>query len=235
MKRYTIRNALRVIGDIFIPLLPGIITAGLCGGVATLIAQAVPNFAEHNIWAFVHQILTLINTAMMTFLTAWAGYRATERFGGTPILGGMLGMITSLDGINQIASIMGLYNAAVPLDSILCSGKGGVLAVIAGALLIAFVEKSIRSVMPASIDVVFTPLLTMFLCVIPYIVFIMPLFGYASGGIVWLFSRACLSENVFIRAISGYFAAAAFLPLVATGMHGGGGAGRRGLRPLEKG
>ena len=133
MKRYTIRNALRVIGDIFIPLLPGIITAGLCGGVATLIAQAVPNFAEHNIWAFVHQILTLINTAMMTFLTAWAGYRATERFGGTPILGGMLGMITSLDGINQIASIMGLYNAAVPLDSILCSGKGGVLAVIAGA------------------------------------------------------------------------------------------------------
>ena len=221
MKRNRIRNALRVIGDIFIPLLPGIISAGLCAGFASLIAQAVPNYAENNIWAFLHQILTLINTAMMTFLTAWAGYRAAERFGATPILGGMLGMITSLDGINQIASIMGLYNSAVPLDSVLCSGKGGVLAVIAGALLIAFVEKSIRSVMPASIDVVFTPLLTMFLCVIPYIVFIMPLFGYASGGIVWLFSRACLSENVFIRAISGYFAAAAFLPLVAAGMHHG--------------
>ena len=51
--------------------------------------------------------------------------------------------------------------------------------------------------------------------------FIMPLFGYASGGIEWLFSRACLSEDVFIRAISGYFAAAAFLPLVAAGMHHG--------------
>lgn len=221
MNRYTIRNALRVIGDIFIPLLPGIISAGLCGGVATLISQAVPNYTEHNIWAFIHQILTLINTAMMSFLTAWAGYRAAERFGGTPILGGMLGMITSLDGINRIASIMGLYNSAVPLDSVLCSGKGGVLAVIAGALLIAFVEKTIRSVMPPSVDVVFTPLLTMILCVIPYIIFIMPLFGYASGGIVWLFSRACLSENIFIRAISGYFAAAAFLPLVAAGMHHG--------------
>ena len=221
MKRYRIRSALRVIGDIFIPLLPGIICAGLCGGFATLIAQAVPNYAESSTWAFIYQILRLINTAMMTFLTAWAGYRAAERFGGTPILGGMLGMITSLDGINQIASIMGLYNSAIPLDSVLCSGKGGVLAVIAGALLIAVVEKAIRSVMPASIDVVFTPLLTMFLCVIPYIVFIMPLFGYASGGIVWLFSRACLSENVFIRAISGYFAAAAFLPLVAAGMHHG--------------
>ncbi len=221
MKQNGIGRALRIIGDIFIPLLPGIITAGLCGGAASLISQTVPNYADNNIWAFIYQILTLINSAMMSFLSAWAGYRAAERFGGTPILGGMLGMLSSLDGINRIATIMGLYNSAVPLDSILCSGKGGVLAVIAGALLIAWVEKAIRSVMPESIDVVFTPLLTMFLCVVPYIVFIMPLFGYASEGIVWLFSRACLSENVFVRAISGYFAAAAFLPLVAAGMHHG--------------
>ena len=221
MKRYRIRHAMRVIGDIFIPLLPGIISAGLCGAAAALITQAVPAYAEHNIWEFIHQVLTLINTSMMTFLTAWAGYRAAERFGGTPILGGMLGMITSMDGINRIAYLIGLYNSEVPLDSILCSGKGGVLAVIAGALLIAFVEKTIRSVIPSSVDVVFTPLLTMILCVIPYIIIIMPLFGYASGGIVWLFSRACLSENVFIRAISGYCAAAAFLPLVAAGMHHG--------------
>ena len=221
MKQNRIRSGLRIIGDIFIPLLPGIISAGLCGGFASLISQTVPNYADNNIWAFLYQSLTLINTSMMTFLTAWAGYRAAERFGGTPILGGMLGMITSLDGINRIAAIMGLYNSAVPLDSVLCSGKGGVLAVIAGALLIAYVEKSIRSLMPESIDIVFTPLLTMFLCVIPYIVFIMPLFGYASEGIVWLFSRACLSENVLIRAISGYFAAAFFLPLVAAGMHHG--------------
>lgn len=221
MKQNGIGRALRIIGDIFIPLLPGIITAGLCGGAASLISQTVPNYADNNIWAFIYQILTLINTAMMSFLSAWAGYRAAERFGGTPILGGMLGMLSSLDGINRIAAIMGLYNSAVPLDSILCSGKGGVLAVIAGALLIAWVEKAIRSVMPESIDVVFTPLLTMILCVVPYIVFLMPLFGYAAEGIVWLFSRACLSENVFIRAISGYFAAAFFLPLVATGMHHG--------------
>ena len=221
MKKYRIRGALRTIGDIFIPLLPGIISAGLCGGFATLISQTVPNYTDNNIWAFIYQILRLINTSMMTFLTAWAGYRASERFGGTPILGGMLGMITSLDGINEIASIMGLYNSAIPLDSILCSGKGGILAVIAGALLISYVEKAIRTVMPKSIDIVFTPLLTMFLCVIPYIVFIMPLFGYASGGVVWLFSRACLSDNIFIRAISGYFAAEFFLPLVAAGMHHG--------------
>ena len=221
MKRYRIRHGLKIIGDIFIPLLPGIICAGLCGAFASLISQAVPDYADNSMWAFLYQILHLINVSMMTYLTAWAGYRATQRFGGTPILGGMLGMITSLEGINSIAAILGLYNHEVPLDSVLCSGKGGVLAVIAGAVLIAYVEKAIRSAMPKEVDVIFTPLLTMFVCVIPYIIFIMPLFGYASGGIVWLFSRACLSENVFIRAVSGYIAAALFLPLVAAGMHHG--------------
>ena len=221
MNKLRIRHGLRIIGDIFVPLLPGIICAGLCAGIASLISQAVPHYPDIPVWAFLYQILTLIHSSMMTFLTAWAGYRAAERFGGTPILGGMLGMITSLDGINYIALLMGLYNTEAPLDSILRSGKGGVLAVIAGALLISYVEKAIRSGMPKSIDVVFTPLLTMLLCVTPYIIFIMPLFGYASGGIVKLFSWACMSENPVIRVLSGYIGAALFLPLVATGMHHG--------------
>ncbi|SKB72909.1 PTS system, sucrose-specific IIC component [Lachnospiraceae bacterium] len=221
MKMNRLKNVLKTIGEIFIPLLPGIICAGLCGGFVSLIAQMIPDYAEHDVWNFIYQILSLINTSVMTFLTAWAGYRACERFGGTPILGGMLGMITSMDGINVIAEILGLYNNEVPLDSVLRSGKGGIMAVLVGALLIASVEKAIRSVMPRSVDVVFTPVITMIVCVIPYIIFIMPLYGYISEGIVWMFSRACLSRNIFIKAISGYLASAFFLPLVATGMHHG--------------
>ncbi len=221
MKKNMIRIGLRTIGDIFIPLLPGIICAGLCGGVASLIMQTVPNFSENDLWRLIYQILSLINSSVMTFITAWAGYRASEIFGGTPIMGGMLGMITSMEGINVISEILGLYNNEVPLDSILQSGKGGVLAVIVGAMLIANVEKVIRHIVPRSVDVVFTPVITMLICVIPYIIFIMPLFGYISEGIVWLFSEACLSENIFTRALLGYLAAAFFLPLVATGMHHG--------------
>ena len=120
MENIQIRKVLRIIGDIFIPMLPGIICAGLCGGFASLLTQVIPNYTENSLWSFLYQVLTLINTAMMTYLTAWAGYRATERFGGTPILGGMLGMITSLEGINRISAILGLYNQAVPLDSSRC-------------------------------------------------------------------------------------------------------------------
>ena len=157
----------------------------------------------------------------MTYLTAWAGYRAAERFGATPILGGMLGMITCLDGIDTISQLLGLYDSQEPLNSILREGKGGVLAVIVGVYLLSIVEKKIRARMPDSIDIIFTPLLTVIICVVPYILVIMPIFGFISSGIVWVFSQLCLSSILIVRIIAGYVSAALFLPLVATGMHHG--------------
>ena len=216
-----IKAGLKLIGDIFVPLIPGIITAGLCAGFASLIAQTVPDYGDKKVWSIIWQLLTVINLSFMSYLTAWAGYRAAERFGATPILGGMLGMITTLDGINQIALLLGLYNEQSPLDSVLRAGKGGVLAVIIGVFLLAKVEKKIRSWMPESIDVIFTPLLTLLICSIPYILIIMPLFGFVSGGIVWVFGKLCMSESVLVRIIAGYVSTALFLPLVAAGMHHG--------------
>lgn len=220
-KKQYIRTALKTLGDIFVPLIPGVIAAGICAGFASLIAQAVPDYESFPAWNLVYQILSLINASFMTFITAWVGYRAAERFGATPILGGMLGMITSLDGVNSIASILGLANESAPLASVLRAGKGGVLAVVFGVLLLSFVEKKLRAHMPKTIDIVCTPLLTLLICVIPYVLVIMPLFGYVSSGIAWVFGRLCLSESVVVRMLTGYVSAAVFLPLVATGMHHG--------------
>ena len=216
-----VKSALKTIGDIFIPLIPGIITAGLCAGFASLISQLVPNYAESKGWALLFNLLSLVNVSFMTYISAWVGYRAAERFGATPILGGMLGLITSLDGINEIAKLLGLYDEAVPLNSVLHVGKGGVLAVITGVLLLSYVEKKIRSRMPDNVDIIFTPLLSLLICAIPYITLFMPFFGYVSSGIVWVFSRLCLSQHILVRALVGFVSATLFLPLVATGMHHG--------------
>ena len=216
-----VKSSLKTVGDIFIPLIPGIITAGLCAGFASLISQLVPNYAESKGWGLLFNLLSLVNVSFMTYISAWVGYRAAERFGATPILGGMLGMITSLDGINEVAKQLGLYDATVPLNSVLHSGKGGVLAVITGVLLLSYIEKKIRSRMPDNVDIIFTPLLSLLICAIPYITLFMPFFGYVSSGIVWVFSRLCLSQSVLVRAIVGFISATLFLPLVATGMHHG--------------
>lgn len=216
-----VRNALKIFGEIFVPLIPGVIASGLCAGVNILIQQLVPGWAEIKPLSIVCTILGLINTSFLTYLTAWAGYRAAERFGGTPILGGMLGMITGLDGINGIAQTIGWWNEASPLDSTLRSGRGGILAAVCGVLVMVQVEKWIRKHMPEAVDIVFTPVLTLLACLIPYIFVIMPVFGLISSGICYVVQLVCMSPNVVIRAITGYASAAFFLPMVATGMHHG--------------
>ena len=224
-KQGKIKTALKAVGDIFVPLIPGVIAAGICSGVATLITQAVPNYAEIT-WLFiVHQFLTMINTAFMTYITAWAGYRAAEKFGATPILGGMLGMITTMANINSISPLVGMWvdEAAGenPLDAVLRAGRGGVLAVILGVLLLAKVEKFVRSKMPDALDIVVSPLVILAVCVVPYVFVIMPITGIISNILVNVVGSVCMSENLFVRMIAGFLGSFLFLPLVAVGMHHG--------------
>ncbi len=220
-KKSKLKELLKVFGEIFVPLIPGTIVAGLCSGFAMLIAQSCPNYTEHLFLNLTYQLLTVINVSFMTYIAAWAGYRAAERFGATPILGGMMGLITSLDNVNTIAMSLGLYDEASPLDSVLHSGKGGVLAAILGVYVLSCVEKKIRKHMPNSMDIIFTPLLSMFICLIPYLFVLMPIVGYISSGVCWAFGQICMSEYGIVRAIAGFLGATLFLPLVATGMHHG--------------
>ena len=196
-KDSSVRSALKIFGEIFVPLIPGVIASGLCAGLNILIQQTNPGWEDSRFLSVVCTLLSLIHTSFLTYLTAWTGYRAAERFGGTPILGGMLGMITGLDGINTLAGAVGWWNEASPLDSTLRSGRGGILAVVFGVMILVRVEKWIRSHIPEALDVVFTPLFTLLACVIPYVFVIMPLLGLVSGGI-------CFA-----------------LPMVSMGMHHG--------------
>ena len=224
-KQGKVKTALKTVGDIFVPLIPGVIAAGICSGIATLITQVNPAYAEVK-WLFIlHQFLTMINTAFMGSITAWAGYRAAEKFGATPILGGMLGAITAMANINSISQTVGgifwVAEGADALNAVLRAGRGGVLAVIFGVLLMAKVEKWVRSKMPDALDIVVSPLVVMFVCVIPYVFVIMPITGLISNGLVSIVGAVCMSESVFVRMIAGFLGSFLFLPLVAMGMHHG--------------
>jgi len=216
-----VKSMLKTFGDIFVPLIPGVIAAGLCAGVNTLIQQVFKTSADASWYIIVTSLLGMINTAFMTYLTAWAGYRAAEKFGGTPILGGMLGMITTLGGIDAISKVVHLYNEAQPLDAILRAGRGGVLAAVIGVWVMCKIERAVRSKMPDSLDIVFTPLLTLIITLIPYILIVMPITGLISTALVNLVGAVALSESAIVRALSGYLGAALFLPMVAMGMHHG--------------
>ena len=219
-KENKIKTLLKTFGDIFVPLIPGVIAAGLCSGIGTLLGQLFPG-SENPAIVLISNFLTMINTAFLTYITAWAGYRAAEKFGGTPVLGGMIGMITTLANINTISAVVGLYNDAQPLDAILRAGRGGVLAVVIGVWVMCKIERAIRAKMPESLDIVFTPLLTLIITLIPYVFIVMPVTGLISTALVKLVSLVAMSESVIVRGVGGYLGALLFLPMVAMGMHHG--------------
>ena len=221
-KQGKVKAALKAVGDIFVPLIPGVIAAGICSGLATLIGQ-VEGYADIKWLYIIHQFLTMINTAFMGSITAWAGYRAAEKFGATPILGGMLGAITAMANINNIAPLVGMWVAegGDPLNAVLRAGRGGVLAVILGVLLMAKVEKWVRSRMPDALDIVVSPIIILFVCVVPYVFVIMPITGIISNVLVNIVGSVCMSESVVVRMVAGFLGSFLFLPLVAMGMHHG--------------
>ena len=248
-KQGRIKILLKTVGDIFVPLIPGVIAAGICSGIATLLTQLSPALAQLNagisggavttaniaahlsgnrglmLLYILHQLLTMVNVGFMTYITAWAGYRAAEKFGATPILGGMLGMITTMSNINFLSPLVGMWvdeaGGANALDAVLRAGRGGVLAVILGVLLMAKVEKFIRARMPDALDTVVSPLIILTICIIPYLFIIMPLTGLISNALVHIVGLVCMSQSMAVRMAAGFLGAFLFLPLVSMGMHHG--------------
>ena len=61
-----LRRAMKQLGGVFDPIIPGIITAGLCAGFASLLAQLVPDYGDRRLWSGIYQLLNLVNVSFMT-------------------------------------------------------------------------------------------------------------------------------------------------------------------------
>lgn len=216
-----ISRSLNLIGEIFAPLIPGAVVAGLCAGFASFIAVIQPDYTQNAALSVLHSLLNLINVSLLSYLTAWIGYSAAEKFGATPVLGGMLGLITLLGDIDKISQSLGLYNGEEPLNSILCVGRGGVIAALLGAYLLSKIEGALQKRTHNSLSSILIPLFSMLISTAVYIFIIMPVAGFLSQGLCWLIEQFIMSRYLVVRIIAGAMSAALFLPLVALGMHMG--------------
>jgi len=204
--------------EIFLPLLPGFVIAGLCAGFASLLAQFMPNYKEIPLWYSVYTILSLINTAFTSYLSAWVGLSAAKCFGCSQICGGMLGMATCLDRVNTLSSILGLYNEASPLASVLHSGSGGVMTVIFGVWLFSCVEKFFHKRINKTLDMIVTPFIAFLICILPCLFIFMPIFGVISNFLCKGIEFLTTNDSLIIRLISGYLCASLFLPANVFGL-----------------
>ena len=174
-KNNKLKNALKVIGEIFIPLIPAIIVAGLFNGFAGLITnlQSGGTLPANDVWNTIGTFLSLMGGGFLGYFTIFTGINAAQKFGATPALGGMLGAMSIMTQVDEIAKIFGLFNEEFPLNSILRNGKGGLIGVIIGVYILAKIEKAVRKHIPDVLDLILTPVITLVLTTAVFVFVIM--------------------------------------------------------------
>ena len=216
-----LKRSIGVLGDIFIPLSPAIITAGLFTGIANLTGtmQTQGILPSTGLWNAFHLFCSLVGAAFLGYFAIFTGISAARRFGATEALGGMIGAISISENIVALSTMLGLYDKTIPLNSILTAGKGGIIGVIIGVWILSIIEKKVRNRVPETLDLVITPFLTILITGLLFVFIIMPGAGFLSDGLVTVLSLLINSQNPVICVISGYLLAALFLPMVLLGLH----------------
>ena len=222
-KQSKFKNLVTLIANIFIPLIPAIIAAGIFNGLGSLIStlQGQGTLPAEGFWKATQLMFALIGGGFLSYFAIYTGINSAKQFGATEALGGMVGAISISANIVALSTMMGLYNEEVPLNSILTTGKGGIIGVIFGVYILAKIEKAIRKRVPDVLDLILTPLLTLLITGILFVFVIMPLAGFISDGLVSALSVIINSSNPVVNVISGFLLSALFLPMVLFGLHHG--------------
>lgn len=222
-KQSRLKDGLRVIGEIFIPLLPAIIAAGIFNGIAGLLTNLMNtgNLPQTEGLVVLKLVLSLLGGAFLSYFTIFTGISAAKKFGATEALGGMVGAMTVMGQINDISTSLGMYNTESPLNSILRSGKGGVIGVILGVYILSRVERAVRKKMPDVLDLMFTPVLSLIIMVAAMLFVIMPITGILSDWLVKALELLVYSDVPAVNILSGFVLSALFLPMVLLGLHHG--------------
>lgn len=212
------KDILKKIANIFVPLIPAIIAAGLLNGIAGYF-QNVYAMAKVPLPIWITFMQT-IGSGLFAYFAIYIGINAAKEFGATPGLGGIIGAITISPNINTFSKALGLFDNEIPLNSILTTGKGGVIGVLVGVALLAFIEKKVRKVIPDMLDTIFTPVISLILAAALTIFAIMPVAGFISDGIISVLGLLIMTKGP-MAVVSGFVLATFFLPLVVVGLHHG--------------
>ncbi|MGL5099790.1 MAG: PTS transporter subunit EIIC, partial [Fusobacteriaceae bacterium] len=212
------KDILRMIANIFVPLIPAIIAAGLLNGISGYFINVYKmGGIATPLWITFMQTL---GSGLFAYFAIYVGINAAKEFGATPGLGGIIGAVTISSNINIFSKALGLYNEAVPLNSILTTGKGGIIGVILGVGILAWIEKKVRKIMPDMLDTIMTPFISLTIAGALTIFIIMPVAGYVSDIIIMMLSTLIMTQGP-MAVVSGFVLSALFLPLVVVGLHHG--------------
>ncbi|MET3942589.1 PTS system trehalose-specific IIC component [Paenibacillus sp. PvP094] len=227
-KQNPIQRAIKTLSDIFIPILPAIITAGLLLGINNILTGPGIFFDEQSLvdvypaWKDLASIINTIASTAFTFLPALIGWSAVKRFGGSPLLGIVLGLILVHPDLLSAYSYANAVNeGTVPTWNLFgwhiekIGYQGQVLPVLVSAYLLAKLEIFLNKRVHDSVKLLVVAPVT--LLVTGFLAFTI------IGPVTFAIANAITSGLIYIyesyAALGGLIYGGLYALLVITGMH----------------
>lgn len=226
-KQNPLMNFVKVLSDIFVPLMPALVAGGLLMAINNVLTaeklfgpqslvQMYPAITD------VASIINLLASAPFAFLPILVGFSATKRFGGNAYLGAAMAMAMVMPSLvngynvaNTIAEGTMPYWHVFGLNVAQAGYQGSVLPVLAVAYILATIEKFLHKKIPTVLDFTFTPMLAIIVTGFLTFIVVGPIMrGVGDGlttGLVWLYNTA----GPLGLAVLGLF----YSPIVITGLH----------------
>ncbi|AMQ70340.1 MULTISPECIES: PTS system trehalose-specific EIIBC component [Bacillus amyloliquefaciens group] len=223
-----LQRAVKTLADIFIPLLPAIVTAGLLMGLNNILTAEGIFYSAKSIvqvypqWADLANMINLIAGTAFAFLPALIGWSAVKRFGGSPLLGIVLGlMLVHPDLLNAWGYGAAEQNGDIPVWNLFglevqkVGYQGQVLPILLAAYLLARLELFLTKRTPEGIQLLVVAPVT--LLVIGFLSFVI------IGPITFAIGNALTAGLIAVfgqfSAIGGLLYGGLYSALVITGMH----------------
>ncbi|HEK4870201.1 TPA: PTS glucose transporter subunit IIA [Clostridioides difficile] len=163
------KKVMRTLADIFVPIIPVIAATGLFLGLKGCLFNdnvlGLFGISSANIPLYIQTLVSVLTETAFAFLPAIIVWSAFKVFGGTPVIGLVIGLMlvspilpnaySVADPSNEIEAIMAF--GFIPIVG--C--QGSVLTAIVTAFIGANLEKWFRKHMPNVLDLIFTPFFVM--------------------------------------------------------------------------
>ncbi|AWK45345.1 PTS system trehalose-specific EIIBC component [Bacillus velezensis] len=227
-KMNPLQRAVKTLADIFIPILPAIVTAGLLMGLNNILTAEGIFYSAKSIvqvypqWADLANMINLIAGTAFAFLPTLIGWSAVKRFGGSPLLGIVLGlMLVHPDLLNAWGYGAAEQSGDIPVWNLFglevqkVGYQGQVLPILLASYLLARLELFLTKRTPEGIQLLVVAPVT--LLVIGFLSFVI------IGPITFAIGNALTAGLIAVfgqfSAIGGLLYGGLYSALVITGMH----------------
>jgi len=215
-------RAIKLLGDIFVPIIPAIVASGFLMGIMNSLDFMNSNgFLHINTHSSIYVFANLFSNIAYTFLQILIAFSVAKAFGANQYLGAVIGMImihpslqnaytVATEGVQQTQSVFfGLFK----IDMV--GYQGHVIPVIIAVWILAVIEKKLHKIVPEVLDLFVTPLVSVFVTGYLTLSIVGPIFVWAEnailGAIQWMLT---LPLGIGSLIMGGLYA-----PTVVTGIH----------------